>query len=185
MRAGLGKSWLRLIFRACYGLAHVLALRLRESWSQMYFVIVGFLFTFSAELEILVTLDSFLGKFYVIKPQRPKRLNQSREIVPSSRNHVLFYLLTYCVRLGAKSCAKTKLKVRKFSRILSPSVNVFLAFTLNKFKSTLKRSQFFFKSVFLWSRWNHLSKPVILTSEREQAKICFSEDEVNVFLFSL
>ena len=62
--------------------------------------------------------------------------------VLSSRNHVLF---TSWVRLGDKSYAKTDLKVRKFSMILSTVVDVFQVFTLNKFKSTLKHSQVFFK----------------------------------------
>ena len=106
--------------------------------------------------------------------------------VLSSRNHVLF---TCWVRLGDKSYAKTDLKVRKFSMILSTVVEVFQVFTLNKFKSTLKHSQVFFKiSVQEFFSCNHFSKPVLLTCEREfrlEFALLLSANEVDIFLFSL
>ena len=109
--------------------------------------------------------------------------------VPNSRNHVLF---TCWVRLGDKSYAKTDLKVRKFSTILSTVVDVFQVFALNKFKTLWNTHKFSLNKcsriLFLWGRCNHFSKPVLLTCEREfrsEFALLFSANEVDVFLFSL
>lgn len=52
-----------------------------------------------------------------------------------------------CVNIGAKSYAKTNLKVKKISKILSTAaVIVFQVFTIKKFKSTLKHPQVLSKS---------------------------------------
>ena len=99
-----------------------------------------------------------------------KRLNQSQELdwnVPKRRNHVLF---TCWVRHGANP-TRNWTQCSKPNRILSAAVNVFLYFTLNKFKSTLKHWSVFFtclQELFL-TRSFQTCKPELLTSEREFA----------------
>ena len=99
-----------------------------------------------------------------------KRLNQSQELdwnAPKRRNHVLF---TCWVRHVANP-TRNWTQCSKPNRILSAAVNVFLYFTLNKFKSTLKHWSVFFtclQELFL-TRSFQTCKPELLTSEREFA----------------
>ena len=82
---------------------------------------------------------NLIFRIFYLNGKRPKVYELiAAQSGSNGRNHVLWP--GCCVGLS-------------WSRILrenfSAAVNVFQVFTFNKFKSTLKRSQFFFKSVFL------------------------------------
>ena len=104
--------------------------------------------------------------------------------VPNSRNLVLF---THYVRLGAKSYAKLDSNFQNaagfwallwmFLRLIYPKVS----WNTNWF-SLHQCSRF----LFLWSRWNHFYKPVLLTVQKKFAfHFCASEVDFFVLIFKI